>query len=51
MLRCRAPGTEVGDQRPLGVGRGRAQLVVADMAARRVENEISAYMERLKISE
>jgi len=47
----RAPGTEVGDQRPLGVGRGRAQLVVADMAARRVENEISAYMERLKISE
>ena len=51
MLRFRAPGTEGGEQRPLGVGRGRAQLVAVNMAARRTEDDISAYMERLKISE
>ena len=49
---CRAPGAEGGEPRPLGgVGRGRAQLAAANMAARRTDYDISAYMERLKISQ
>ena len=52
----RAPGAEGGGLRPpravaMGAGRGRAQLVAADMAARRTEGQITAHMERLKISE